>query len=154
MPHLSEVTDAAFGQGDTLDLIQIVDFGPDLIKANELDHNFLGLLDGVEVCLRIILNLMYLLNSLFALVILAILLISFLEFLFDLFQVIVDILGVMQLFCSEIPLEQGSFQPIAELYLLVFDHGALIGRTDEVLETIDSTIMFSPIGLVPLNANP
>lgn len=159
MPHLPKITDATFRQGNTLDLIQIVDLGPDLIEPHELDHNFLGLLDGVEVCLSIILNLMHLLNHLFTLGIIVLLIaivlpIPFLEFLLDQLQVIVDILGVMQLFCSEIPFEQGSFQSIPEFYLLVFDHGALVGRTGEVSEAIDSTIMLSPVGLVPLNTDP
>lgn len=94
------------------------------------------------------------LDHLFTLGILVVLLIAFLQFLLDLLQVIVDILGVMQLFCSEIPLKKGSFQSIPKLYLLVFDHGALIGRTLKVLEAIHSTIMLSPVGLVPLNTDP
>lgn len=135
-------------------LVQIVDLGPDLIESNELDHNLFGLLDGVEVGLSIILNLMHLLNHLLAFCILVVLVIAFFEFLFDLLQVIVDILGVMQLFCSEIPFEQSSFQPIPELDLLVFYHRALIGRTAEVLEVIHSAIMLSPVDLVPLNTDP
>lgn len=154
MPHLSEIADTAFCQGNTLNLIQVVDLGPDLIETHKFNHNFLRFLDGVEVCLGIILDLMHLLNYFFTLGNLAILLTPFLEFLLDLLQIIVDILGVMQLFCSEIPLKQGSFQSIPKLYLLVFDHGALIGRTLEVLEAIDSTIMLSPVGLVPLNTDP
>lgn len=72
----------------------------------------------------------------------------------QLFEVIIYILGMMQFLCSEVTFEKGSFHSIPEFYLLVFDHRTLIGRTGEVLESIDSTIMLASVCLVPLNTNP
>lgn len=78
----------------------------------------------------------------------------FRSLLFHLLQVIVNVLGVVQFLSSEIPLEEGSFESVAELDFFVFDHGAFAGGALEVLESIDSAVVLAPVLFVPLDADP
>lgn len=61
---------------------------------------------------------------------------------------------MVQLLSPEVPLEQSGFQPIAELYLFVFDHWAFVVGAGEVGEAIDCAVVFASIGLIPLYADP
>jgi hypothetical protein len=78
----------------------------------------------------------------------------FRSLLFHLLQVIVNVLGVVQFLSSEIAFEEGSFESVAELDFFVLDHGAFAGGALEVLESIDSAVVFAPVLFVPLDADP
>lgn len=153
MTELTQIADPALGQGDALYLVQVVDLGPYFVEANELDHDLLGLLDGVEVRLGIVLHLMHLLHHRLAPRV-PFLLRLFLQLLLHLLEVVVEILRVVQLLRPEVPLEQRSLQPVAELDLFVLDHRALVVRTGEVGVAVDRAVVLAAVGLVPLNADP
>lgn len=121
MAELTQIADPALSQRNTLYLIEVVNLGPDLIESNELDHDLLGLLYGVEVGFSIVFHLMNLLHHRLTLSI-SLLLCLFFQLFLHLLEVVVKILCMVQLLSPEVPLEQSGFQPIAELYLFVFDH--------------------------------
>ena len=102
MAHLSQVAYAALCQRNALYLVQVVDLGPYLVETNELDHDLLGLLYGVEVGLGVILDLVYPLSFTLALLFLP-------SLLFDQLEVVVDVLGVVQFLRPEVSLEEGGF---------------------------------------------
>lgn len=52
----------------------------------------------------------------------SLLLCLFFQLFLHLLEVVVKIFCVVELLSSEVPLKQSCFQPIAELYLFVFDH--------------------------------
>lgn len=58
MSSWAEVTNSTLWKRDALDFVQVVDFGPDLIKAHEFDHDLFGFLETVKVGVCIILNFM------------------------------------------------------------------------------------------------
>ena len=102
MAHLSQVANAALSQRNALDLVKVVDLGPYLVETNELDHDLLGLLYGVEVGLGVILDLVHPLPLTLALLFLP-------SLFFDQLEVVVDVLGVVQFLRPEVALEEGGF---------------------------------------------
>lgn len=56
MPFWSQIANPAIWKRNTLNFVQVIQFGPNLIKSNKLDHNFLALLQTVEIGVGIILN--------------------------------------------------------------------------------------------------
>ena len=78
----------------------------------------------------------------------------FRSLLFHLLQVIVNVLGVVQFLSSEIPFEESGFESVAELDFFVLDHGTFAGSALEVLESIDSAVVFAPVLFFPLDADP
>lgn len=155
MSDLSQIAYPALSQRYALDFIQIVDLIPDFIEANELDHNLLGLLDGVKISLSVVFNgVDFFSPSLLYLSVLRFRGLTLFEVVLDLFEIIIDILGVMKFFCSEISFEKCSFQSIAKLNLFVFDHGAHIVRAREVLIAVHCSVVFSSIQIIPFNTNP
>jgi len=91
-----------------LDFVQVVDFGPNLVKADELNDDLLGFLHSFQIGLGVVLDFMLLLGDCLldfgTLQALALIL----ELLLDFFQVVKDIFGVMQLLGFEVPFEEGS----------------------------------------------
>ena len=92
---------------------------PDLIEPDELNEDLFLLLDGVQVCLGVVLDLVDLLSDglLHLRLFLALLLV--LQLLLDLLDVVVNVLGVVELLDSEVSLKQGNLEPVAKLYLFV-----------------------------------
>lgn len=69
-------------------------------------------------------------------------------------EVVVDVLGVVQLLCFKVTFEERYLQSVTELYLLVFQHGALVQRTAEVGVAVDSAVVLASVRLVPLDTDP
>jgi hypothetical protein len=102
-----------------LDLVEVVDLVPDLIEPDELNEDLFLLLDGVQVRLGVVLDLVDLLSDglLHLRLFLALLLV--LQLLLDLLDIVVNVLGVVELLDSEVSLEQRNLEPVAKLYLFV-----------------------------------
>jgi hypothetical protein len=81
--NLAQIAYPALSQRNALDFIQVVDLCPYLVEADELNHDLLRFLDGIEIGVGIVLNLMDLLDSFFAFGVL-LLFCLFLEFFLDL----------------------------------------------------------------------
>ena len=77
-----------------------------------------------------------------------------LDLVLDLFQVVVDVLGVVQLLRFKIPFEHRDLQSVTELYFLVFYERTLVGRTLEVVVTFDGPVVLASVLLLPLNTDP
>ena len=63
MPHRAQVAYPALCQRNALYFVEIVDFGPNLIKAYKLNDNLLALLYSLQIGLCVVLYLMHLLSS-------------------------------------------------------------------------------------------
>ena len=152
MPKISKITYFAFGKGYTLQFIQIVDFVPYLVKSHKLNQNLLGLLDSIEISLRIVLYFMYFLCD--SLLYFGLLVLFHLDLLLYLLQIVIDIFGMMQLLQFEISLEESNLQSVTEFNLLVFQEGTLIFGTFEVLVAVDRPVVFPSVDLFPLYPDP
>lgn len=56
---------------------------------------------------------------------------------------------MVQLFNLEVSFEEGSFKFVPKLNFVEFDQGPIVLRGNEVLEPIDSAVMFATMGLIP-----
>ena len=113
MTQWSKVTNPTLSQRNTLQFVKVIYFMPDLVEADKLDENLLGLLDSVEVGLCIVLYLVDLfcdcLLQFSLLVLLFAVLFALFFFLFDLIldllQIVIDVLRMMKFLRFKISFE-------------------------------------------------
>ena len=76
------------------------------------------------------------------------------EFFFNDFEVVIDVFGVVELFCLEVSFEKSYLQSIPELYLLVLYHRTLLFLAFEVFVPAYCPVVLSSALLVPLHPHP
>lgn len=70
------------------------------------------------------------------------------------FQTFIDVFGVVEFFCFEIPPKQCCLKFVAKLYFFKLNQRALFIWTFEILESINSSIMFASVLIVPFQSDP